>query len=148
MKRNVIRLVGCILFSFLFCYIIASLKFLFRVYWFFLHFLVTTCCTTRSFSEPNFVAAFNFFAFLFCSKRNDISCRILRDTTLRLDNYHPQAFNQKTSFKNAVATCKKTGANLLSLHSPGESEFVRQHVMTKRGQAFFLTCFKHDGIGK
>ncbi|KAK3729851.1 hypothetical protein RRG08_058166 [Elysia crispata] len=44
-----------------------------------------------------------------------------------------KAFNQKTSFKNAVATCKKTGANLLSLHSPGESEFVRQHVMTKRG---------------
>ncbi|KAK3800966.1 hypothetical protein RRG08_001214 [Elysia crispata] len=43
-----------------------------------------------------------------------------------------KAFDEKMTHSDATASCKKEGANLLSLHSPRESEFVRTHVMREK----------------
>ncbi|KAK3800969.1 hypothetical protein RRG08_001217 [Elysia crispata] len=47
-------------------------------------------------------------------------------------------FDGKRKYKDAIVTCKKEGANLLSLHSPRESEFVRTHVMKRPGSTYWL----------
>ncbi|RUS77171.1 hypothetical protein EGW08_015058 [Elysia chlorotica] len=40
-------------------------------------------------------------------------------------------FNAISSFNDAVATCKDAGASLMSLHSPKESQFVKELVMNR-----------------
>ncbi|KAK3800971.1 hypothetical protein RRG08_001219 [Elysia crispata] len=49
-----------------------------------------------------------------------------------------KAFDEKRTYEDAIATCKKQGANLLSLHSPRESEFVRTQVMKRPSDVYWL----------
>ncbi|KAK3729845.1 hypothetical protein RRG08_058161 [Elysia crispata] len=53
----------------------------------------------------------------------------LRDGWKSFEGKRYKAFYEKKTFEEARAACEEQGANLLSLHSPRESEFVMQQVV-------------------